>query len=102
MARTLFISNQIARLIQEQGFSANGTDTDFLLTNGIYYTNVFSPVESSEIEVYDNGLLCRKPPGVGEYTLADSGAGNGYDTVVFTTAPLSGHDIRIRYRLKNV
>jgi hypothetical protein len=95
--RSKIISNQIGDMKHTQYFTANGIDTDFTLSFECYYTSGMTVSDSSEIEVFENGLKLERFGASGEYVMTADGS--GYNKVIhFTTAPLSGHIITAEYR----
>ena len=101
MARTKFISNQIDRIYQEVFLTGDGTTEIFLLGGNIWYSNPFDPNASADIQVYENGLLCKRYGTGANYVVYSSGGGL-YDGIEFIDPPTSGHLIVVRYRLQNV
>jgi hypothetical protein len=99
-SRSKFKSNQIERLRYTQQFVGNGIITDFTLTFECFYGSNMAVSDSSEIEVYENGLKLERFGGTLEYQMIPDGS--GYNKVIhFTTAPLAGHLITAEYRIFN-
>jgi hypothetical protein len=99
-SRSKFKSNQIERLRYTQQFVGNGIITDFTLPYECFYETAMAISDSSEIEVFENGLKLDRFGVSSEYGMITDGS--GYNKVIhFSTAPLSGHLITAEYRRFN-
>lgn len=98
VTRSKFLSNQIDQLVQTAYFTADGTQTLFVVPFEISYYDQYNPSDSAEVEVYENGVLLRHIGGSLEYTVVQDGFGIT-NTINFITAPLLGHLIDVVYRI---
>jgi len=96
--RSKTLSNQIDQLTQVAYFTADGFQTQFVVGYEVYYHDMYSPSDSAEVEVYENGVLLRHIGGSLEYTVTQDGFGVT-NTINFPIAPIAGHLIDVVYRI---
>jgi hypothetical protein len=101
MARTKFISNQIDRIYQEVYLTGDGVTEIFAVGGNIWFSNPYDPNASADIQVYENGVLCKRYGTGANYAVHSSTGSYPYDGIKFVDPPTNGHLIVVRYRIEN-